>query len=151
MEVITNSFKFIGDLKVVYKGIKEIRWSEELTKGKETTTLWIQKYFEILKEKPSRTTKALNIPSISRKPLGKNLIEFSPELSLLVSPILSTAPIKKLNLTTLETTLESFLSSPRSSTFTTSSSNSTNIMVARGKMIVYSQKFYGRPKGDSKA
>jgi len=136
MEVIKNLFKFISDLKAIYNGIKEIKRTKGLPKGKKTTTPHIQKYFEILKKKPPKTIKALNISSTSRKPSGKNLIEFSLEAFSLVSPILSTAPVKKLNLTTLETTLKSSLSSPGSLTSTISNTSSLNIITAKGKMIM---------------
>src|SRR6266540_3111748 len=91
-EIIRDPLKFIADLKTVYQSIKEIKRPEGSKKGKETATPLTQKYFEVLKSKPPRTTKALNTPTTSRKPSSEPLIEFSPEASPLVSPTLSTAP-----------------------------------------------------------
>jgi len=152
-EVIKDPLRFIADLKTVYQSIKEIKRPEGSKKGKETATPITKKYFEVLKSKPPRTTKALNTPTTSRKPSSEPLIEFSPEASPLVSPTLSTTPVRKLNLTTLETTSESSLSGPKSSSTTTrsNSSNSSNIMAGRGKMIVRPQEFHGKPGEDPKA
>ncbi len=139
MKVIRNPARFILNLKAIYKSIKEIKWSKGSTKGKETAISRTQKYFDVLKEKPSWTYKALNILLTSRKFLEENLIKFSSEASPLVSPTLLIILIKKLNLITLKTTSKSFLNSPESSTSITSSlgsSNSSNIMAVRGKMIV---------------
>ncbi len=150
MKVIKNPLKLISDLKAVYKGIKEIKQPEGSIKRKKIIIPWTQRYFEILKNKPSRTIKALNTPFISKKSLEENFIEFNPEAFPLVSLTLLTASVKKLNLTTLKIISESFLSNLESLTSTTNS-NSSNIITTREKMIMWSQEFYGRPEKNPKA
>ncbi len=137
IKVIRNPARFILNLKATYKAIKEIKQPEGSTKGKKIATSHTKKYFKVLKKKLSRTYKAFNIPTTSKKPLGKNLIKFSSEIFPLVSPTLSTVPVKKLNLTTFETILKSSLSSLESLTNSSSSRNSSlNIMVVKKKMII---------------
>ncbi len=135
IEVIRNFTRFILDLKVIYKAIKKIKWLKGLIKGKETVISHTKKYFKVLKEKPSKTHKVLNISSISKKLLEKNLIKFTSKVFPLILFILSTIPVKKLNLTTLEITSESSLNSSESP-ISSSKSSSLNIIAIRGKMIM---------------